>query len=203
MKNWKRIFLMCSVLLGGTAFFGYWSFNQFNDVFDNLSASNLAIVKISPIHFFDKTNKEGILTTAPSSTSTTTPEGAFKSATSTEADLNLSFIFPKENDEVYIGCTYQLSFQSSMIIHSLEAALIDVGAKEAAEPLVIGSAVENNIESNSQSLDWKVGAVWPGEYYIKVSNINGIDLESHSKVFTISSIPKGVSADEKEKICEG
>ncbi len=192
MKNWIRIILACFVLLGGTALFAYQSLNQFNNALDNLSASVLTIANTPPIPFSDKTNKEQISTTTPETTST--------SATST--DLKLSFIFPQKGSEVYIGCTYQLSFQSSTIIRSLETALIDAVTIETVEPIASGLARENKIEPNSQSLNWKVGVVWPGEYYIKVSNINGVDLENKSKVFTISKMPKGISADEREKICK-
>ena len=122
--------------------------------------------------------------------------------TATSTDLKLSFIFPKKNNKVYIGCTYQLSFQSSTTIRLVETTLIDAGAIETIEPIVSGLAEENKIEPNSQSLDWKVGVVWPGKYYIKVSNINGADLENYSKVFTISKMTKGISVDEKEKICK-
>jgi len=117
--------------------------------------------------------------------------------------LKLSFIFPKKNSKVYIGCTYQLfSFQSSTAIRLLETALLDDGTNKAIEPSTSGLAMENKIEPNSKSLDWKVGVVWPGKYYIKVSNINGVKLENYSKSFTISKIPKGTSADEREKICK-
>ena len=207
MKNFVRIFLICFVLVGSTAFFVYHSLNSFNNIIDNLSASTFAIAKLPPILFSDKTNKEQIPTstletistsatstetsttteTIPISTVSTTTETI---STSTE-DLKLSFIFPKKNSKVYIGCTYQLSFHSSTTIRLLETALIDAGAIETIDPIASGLARENKIEPNSQSLDWKVGAVWPGEYYIRVSGVNGVDLENYSKVFTISKMPKG------------
>ena len=217
MKNWIRIFLVCFALVGGTAFFVYQSLNQFNNAFDSLSASTFAIAKIPPISFFNKTNKEQIPTSSPetiSTTATSTDVSISTSATSTfvtstdisttatSTDLKLSFVFPKKNSKVYIGCAYQLSFQSSTPIHLLEIALIDDGTNETVEPIASGLARENKIEPNSQSLDWKVGVVWPGKYYIKVSNINGVELENYSKSFTISRLPKGISVDEKEKICK-
>ena len=200
MKNWIRIFLVCFALVGGTAFFVYQSLNLFDDALDDLSASSFVIAKMPPILFSDETNKEQIPTSTPETISTSTPETISTSATST--DLKLSFIFPKKNNKVYIGCTYQLSFQSSTTIHLLETALIDAGTTETVEPSASGLARENKIEPNSQSLDWKVGVVWPGKYYIKVSNINGVDLENYSKTFTISKMPKGISVDEREKICK-
>jgi len=200
MKNWIRIFLVCFVLIGGTAFFAFYSINQLNKAFDDIEASFFATVKIPQVHFSDKTNKEQIPTSTPETIPTSTPEIISTSATST--DLDLSFIFPKKNNEVYIGCTYQLSFQSSTTIRSLEIALLDDGTNETIEPSASGIARENKIEPNSQSLDWKVGVVWPGKYYIKVSNINGVELENYSKTFTIRKMPKDISVGEKEKICK-
>ena len=200
--------MVCFVLVGGTAFFVYQSLNLFDDALDDLSASSFVIAKMPPILFSDETNKEQIPTSTPETISTSTPETISTSTpetistSATSTDLKLSFIFPKKNNKVYIGCTYQLSFQSSTTIHLLETALIDAGTTETVEPSASGLARENKIEPNSQSLDWKVGVVWPGKYYIKVSNINGADLENYSKVFTISKMTKGISVDEKEKICK-
>ena len=195
MKKWIRIFLVCFVLVGGTAVFAHQLLNQFNKALDSLSASSFADVKMRPIPFSERVNKEQILA------STSTPETISTSATST--DLKFSFVFPKKDSEVYIGCTYELSFESSTTTRLLETALIGVGTKEAVEPIKSGLAVESKIEPSTQSLDWKVGAVSLGEYYIQVSNINGVDLEQHSKVFTISKMPKGIGVNEKEKICKG
>jgi len=192
MMAWKRIVLVIFVLIGGVIFFRYWSINQFNQAFDDLSASSYVAIVNTPSFFSDKTKKE--------QTPTTTPEIISTPATST--DLKLSFIFPKKNNEVYVGCAYQLSFQSSTTIRLLEIALINADTIETAEPIVSGLERKNKIEPNSQSLDWKVGAVEPGKYYIKVSNINDFDLENYSEVFTISRMPKGISAGEKEKICK-
>ena len=203
------------VLVGGAAFFVYHSLNQFNNTLDNLSASSFAIANIPPVLFSDKTNKEQIPTSTPEIISTTATSTDISttatstlvtstdiSTTATSTDLKLSFSFPKKNSEVYIGCAYQLSFQSSTTIRLLETALIDDGTNETVEPIASGLARENKIEPNSQSLDWKVGVVWPGKYYIKVSNINGADLKSYSKVFTIRKMSKGISADKREKICK-
>jgi len=207
--------LVCFVLIGGTAFFVYHSLNLFNTTLDNLTASTFATANTPPILFSDKTNKEQIPTSTPEIISTTATSTDISttatstlvtstdiSTTATSTDLKLSFSFPKKNSEVYIGCAYQLSFQSSATIRLLETALIDDGTNETVEPSASGLARENKIEPNSQSLDWKVGVVWPGKYYIKVSNINGADLKSYSKVFTIRKMSKGISADKREKICK-
>ena len=210
---WKRIILKAFVLIGSATFFSYWSINQFNQAFDNLSASYFASINSVYPSFEQKvelasTSPEisGELATSadetiPSITATMTAATTTLSA-DTSTDLELSFTFPQKNDEVFIGCTYQLSWQSSTTINSLESTLVDAGTRESMGPIASGLAKENAIEKDSQNLSWKVGVVWPGEYYIKVSNINGADLETRSKVFTISKMPKGISVDEREKICK-
>ena len=193
MKNWKRIILVSFVLVGGTAFFAFYTINQLNKALDDIVASNFAITKIPPVIFSDKTNKEQIPTTAIETVS----------IPAASTDLKLSFIFPKIGSEVYIGCTYRLSFQSSETLSSVETVLIDAGAIKNIEPIASGLAKVNKIEPNFQSINWKVGSVWSGKYYIEVSNINGVkgvDLES--KVFTIKKMPKDISAAEREKICK-
>lgn len=192
MKNWMRIFLVCFVLVGSTAFFVYRSLNQFNRALDSISASSFATAKIPPILFSDKTNKD------KEQIPTSTQEIVSTSTLAASTDFKPSFIFPKISD-VYIGCAYQISFQSSKTIRSLETVLVDAGSRDTVEPAVSGLAKEYKIELNSQSLDWKVGAIWPGEYYIKASSTGGI---IRSKVFTIKNMPKGISANEKAKICK-
>lgn len=118
------------------------------------------------------------------------------------SSLGLSLNFPKEGDEVYVGCTYPISWQSSTTINSLGTALIDTGTREAIDPKVSGLAKESVIETDSQNLNWKVGVVRSGEYYIKVLKINGADVKIRSRVFTINNIPKGINIIEREKICK-
>ena len=209
---WKRITLVSFVLIGGTISFGYWFLNQHNQVLDDLSASYLANINSAP-YFKQRTE---LASTSPeiSGEFATSTDGAIPSITATttaatttllaatSTDLKLAFTFPKKNDEVFIGCTYRLSWQTSTIIKSLEPTLVDAGTKESMGPIASGLAKENVIKKDSQNLSWKVGAVWPGKYYIKVSNINGIDVETRSNVFTISKIPNDISAAEREKKCK-
>ncbi len=192
MKKWIRIFLVCLILVGGTAVFTHLVLKQFNKALDNLSASSFAFTTAQPVHLSEK-HKEQILV------STSTPETILTSATST--DLNFSFVFPKRNSEVYVGCTYQISFQSSTTTRSLETTLINADTTKTVEPTISGLVMEHEIGSNSQSVNWKVGVLSLGEYYLKASNINGVDLENYSGVFTISKMPKGISVEKKEKIC--
>jgi hypothetical protein len=206
MKSWTRITIAVFVLIGGAVFFRYWSIHQFDSALSNLSSSYVASVLLAP-PLSQINNKE---------TSTTSPETLTEIATSTDSELadtiatstkpdtkpELSFIFPQKNSEVYVGCTYKISWSSSLKISSLETALIDGGTRETVGPIASGLAKENTIEKDSQNLDWKVGIIWPGSYYIKISKINGIDIGIRSNFFTINKMPEGISTSKRENICK-
>lgn len=206
MRTWQRIILVTFVLIGGTAFFGYWSLNQFDSVFDTLSYLDTA--NTSVLISSSKKDVEVASTSLPEIFATSTSEiisglatATTTSEIATSTSLEFYLTFPKEGDELYIGCMYELPLQSSMVISSLDTSLIDAGTREAIGPVASGLARENKISSASQILDWKIGAVWPGEYYIKMSNINGVDLENKSKVFKINKISGGVSIEERGEKC--
>lgn len=222
MKSWKRITLVISVLISGASFFGYWSLNQFNQAFDTLSASHLASTLTASASFKkDASFTSNLAEISKALTSSTTVEalmvmaGATTTATTTSstvtatttpvvfnfADLELSFTFPKKGDEVYSGCTYQISWKSSATINALETALVDVSTMESLGTIASGLATDHTTEGDSQNLKWKVGAVRPGAYYIKVSKVNGVKIEFRSKAFEIMKMPKGIGEGVKIKLC--
>src|SRR3989338_2510291 len=197
MRNWKRITLVIFVLVGGTTFFGYWSIKQFNNVFDDLSASLASTYSSYPSFFKQRAELASTFTEIYGGLATSTNS----ELTSTSTVPELSFIFPQNNTRVYIGCTYQISWQSSTTINSLQTALVDAGTMESVGPIASGLAKENTIGRDLQNLEWKVGVVWPGTYYIKVSKIHGVEVEFRSKVFEINKMPKGIDEEEKINLC--
>ena|SRR3989344_2324683 len=198
MRNWKRITLVIFVLVGGTTFFGYWSIKQFNNVFDDLSASLASTYSSYPSFFKQRAELASTFTEIYGGLATSTNS----ELTSTSTVPELSFIFPQNNTRVYIGCTYPISWQSSTTINSLETALIDAGTREAVGPIASGLAKENTIGEDLVNLEWKVGVVWPGAYYIKVVKINGVEAEFRSKVFEINKMPENISTIEQKNICK-
>src|SRR3990167_3748626 len=140
MKDWKRIVLVVFVLLGATLPFRYWSLNQFDDVFENLSASYIAISPI--VHKLPTTATSTPTTSEASSTS------------SSDIDPKFQLIFSPKKNGVYIGCTYEISWLVSTTIKSLETALIDAGTRKPAGPVASSLAKENIIDDDVQSLKW-------------------------------------------------
>ena len=204
MKNWKRIILVVLVLIGGTASFSYWSISQFDQTFDSLGASHIAnVASVHSAYTLAKRQKtdttlssEGKVLGESATSTENVEEAVSTSTTETSEGLDivtkpeLSFIFPQENDEIYIGCTYQISWESSGTVASLEAVLVDAITGEHAGPVRSGIAKENTIDGE-QKLEWKVGAVWPGWYYIEVPRVNGAERDFKSNVFEISKTPEG------------
>ena len=189
MKSWERITLVVFILIGSATFFGYWSVNQFNQVFDNLSASYLA--NTSSVYPSFKQN---------AGLAFISPEISVELATST--DTELSFTFPQKDTGVYISCTYPIAWRSSTTIHSLYATLVDSDTGKSMGPVASGLAKENTIEKEPQNLNWKVGFVLPGAYYIKISKINNVDIEAESEIFIINKISENIDISEQKNICE-
>jgi hypothetical protein len=197
MKNGIRIIAIVALLLGGVTSFGYWAMGQFDQAFDTLDSS-LASTQAAYEAFRTQVEKQASATLATTlETASTTPGVA---ATSTPPSL--SFTFPKSNTNVYIGCTYGISWESSVAVSSLEAALIDSGTKMATGSSTSGLAKEHSIKEKVGGLSWKVGPLTPGVYYLKVSKVNSIPVEIRSKVFTISKTPEDLSAEERKGVCE-
>ncbi|MSR78880.1 MAG: hypothetical protein EXS59_01915 [Candidatus Taylorbacteria bacterium] len=219
MKKWVQIIVVAFVLVGGTASFGYWSMDQFDRTLDNLSAVYFSI--IPPVDSFFKSRKiTELASSSPeisglSATSTATstdiklasssPEtfGSSSTPVATSTVTKLAFTFPQNEGGIYTGCMYPISWQSPETINSFEAVLADAGTRETVGQKTGGLAKENIVEKDSQILNWKVGAVWSGSYYIKISKINGAGEAIRSKIFSIKKMSAGISADESEKICEG
>jgi hypothetical protein len=99
MKDWKRIVLVVFVLFGATLSFGYWSFNQFDNAFENLSASYIAtpplVRKLPTTSSQDLTSPFGTgqVTATTLSTATSTPisSEASSAASSDQDNIDLKF----------------------------------------------------------------------------------------------------------------
>ncbi len=176
--------------------FSYWSFKQFDNTLSDLEEALTGnILLASP-----SLKKKPIAPIASTSLEVSfSPEIPIAPIASTS--LEVSFNFPQKGAKLYIGCTYQISWQSSATIHSLGTALVDAGTKELVGPIASGLAKEYTIEKDLQNLKWNVGVVVPGAYYITVSKINGAEAEFRSEVFDIHKAPAGFDANKSNTIC--
>ncbi len=179
------------VLIGGTATFSYWSINQFNLAFNSLDTSYLA----STHEAYSSLRRQVDL-------ASTSPQASQISASSTDTNIELSFSFPKKGFNIYSGCTYEIPLQSSTTIASIEASLIDRGTKDLINITKSGLQKNIELENSSQNFKWKVGSVWPGEYYIQTSKINGSDIQTKSEIFLINRMPEDIDVPAQKEICK-
>lgn len=168
------------MLLGGVSYFGYWAFNQnklaldaYDVSYNQLGASLTAHTQLILDRATDKDTSDAV----------PAPE--------------VSFTFPTEGEELYIGCGYQVTWEtatttstSSVAVTSLDIALVDAGTKEVMGPIASGLS-GTSTEEGLAYLDWTIGDVWVGEYYLLVSKVNEQEISKESGVFTIQKIPKG------------
>ncbi len=192
MKNWMRIILVVFFLIGGVAFFGYWSFDQFNQAFDTLTNSSLASAYM-PYQVLNKQDTP---------LNMTNPDQSGVVVISDSTNPELSFTFPKENTTLYPGCTYPLSWDSETKVSLLEATLVDFNTKIPIGPNMSGLLKEYSLEENLNSIQGKAGNILPGEYYLEISNINGSDTEIKSSNFMVDKMAGTLTAVEQKKFCE-
>lgn len=194
MQNWKYISIIVLLLLGAASFFGYWGVNQYKLALDAYDASYSQLSASIATHTKIILDRTTATNTDISGTATTSPD--------------ISLIFPPTGDDVYSGCSYKITWEtstttaSSTPIKSLDVALIDAETQEAMGQIASGLLKRYELEPDSQSLDWKVGVVLPGEYFILVSQIDSLEEDVKSKHFAVQQMPKSINADEQKNICK-
>lgn len=204
-----RIILVTFVLIGGATFFGFWSIGQFDQAFDDFSQANAQFAYSSLLRK-DVLGKKLASTTPVISGVVATSTDLNLVSTSSEMTLGvatltnpqLSFSFLQSDTKVYTECTYSISWDPFIKVDSLEIDLVDATTGILVEANTSGFAKENILEEDSDHLDWKVGGVLPGEYFILISKINGIEREVRSKYFMIYNMPEDISTNERKNICK-
>lgn len=190
MKNTIRIIFIVIIFLGGAWGFRYWALDNFD--------SSLSIIDESLIipNIIPQNNSSTIVDI--------NTEDLSYSDTSTDIPLiiesDLSFEFPKKDDVVYEGCSYQINLNSSTKIINTNMSLVDLGTRQSSGPVASGLPKEILFENNN--FKWKVGNVWPGQYYILLSSVNNQELSKKSPVFNIKKIPDNVTKSNIDEFCK-
>ncbi|MEK7613451.1 MAG: hypothetical protein AAB439_01070 [Patescibacteria group bacterium] len=187
MSKLLYISIVALILLGGVSYFGYWALNQ------NKLALDAYDVSYNQLGTSLTAYTQLILERA-------TDKDTLGAATASE----VSFTFPTEGDELYIGCDYQVAWEtatttstSSVAVKSLDIALIDAETREVIGPIASGLSATST-DTESTYLDWKVGKVWPGKYHILISKINEQKTSTESAEFTVRQVPEG---ENKKDVC--
>lgn len=193
MKTALKIIVCSIILVGSTLFFAHWSINSLETELsriDKIQETNLAnIIAIQ------KTKQVEAESPVTELSTTTTPE---LQTTAINVD-DFKFTFPATYIDVYKECTYTVSWDD-IGIESIDIALIDAGTKEKMGPISSGIP-KNIIGQNIKNFEWKVGNVWPGEYYIFVSKINNSEVQKKSALINIGGLSSDLDVNGRQAFC--
>jgi hypothetical protein len=191
MGYWKRILIVTCCLVGGAGCFYYWSLGQFNQAFSQLDvAYNSSALVVAP-------------EIAPIVTDTATSTASTTMAVSTSPVGIISdifFTFPVRGKTVYSGCTYDVAWTASSTVNSIDLSLVDAGTQKSLGPVTSGITA-HIADKRITGMQWKVGTVWPGNYYIGISQLNGTEVKMRSPKFIIEAIPDDVDVAQRADYC--
>ncbi len=208
MKEIRYIVFIIIILIGGAIIFRYWALNNINlalsdidknDVFEVYIPKKVvleAIVEPENKGFSSSPTTEKVLTS-----SEVRKEESVRVVNIDSKKLDISFISPKKDENLYIGCKYQISFYSSSAVNSIGMSLNDFGTRKAQGPIASGIAKEIT-GIDIKSIEWKIGNVWPGKYFISTLVVNGQDLSKKSSGFNINKIPEDIKKINIEEFCK-
>ncbi len=196
MKNISRITLFIVIFIGGSLAFRYWALDNFNLAFSDFDKVSVASSYIKETSKNEIISGEIVVPVVLNETTKILPvvEKEIKPE-------DLSFIFPLKGSSLYQGCKYDVILDSSSSINNIDYALVDVGTRTPIGPVSSGLPKNAQMEI-ANAIEWKVGNVWPGAYYILTSNINDKDIKKRSDFFNIKKIPSDVNLKDIEDFCK-
>ena len=191
MGYWKRILIVTCCLVGGAGCFYYWSLGLFNQAFSQLDvAYNSSALVVAP-------DITPVTTDVATSTASTTDATNINSG-GTISDI--LFTFPVRGKTVYSGCTYDITWLASSTVRSIDLSLVDAGTQKPLGPITSGIPAHSE-DKKIDRIQWKVGTVWPGNYYIGISQLNGTDVKMRSPKFIVEAIPDDVDMAQRADYC--
>jgi hypothetical protein len=208
MSATKRIIAVSIVLVGSAVIFRFWSLGQFNGALDQMTAAvansntvTVAAIVAPPVPAAPVVAVASTSTSISTSTASTIIAISTTTTTSTDAQPTLTFIFPDNTSQLYNGCTYPVTWQSSTTVDTLGITLVDAGSQKNIGPANSGLAATTTVIATS-SFPWKVSVTWPGKYYISIFGINGIDTKARSRIFHANAFPANTSHSDKQSFCQ-
>jgi hypothetical protein len=108
-----------------------------------------------------------------------------KIATSSLDDKDFNFIYPDKTTTLYSGCTYEikLDLHDKISPNYIGIQLIDSGSGKSVSNK--DSGLINSISFKNNIFRWTVGDIWPGQYYLFIPLIDGVDVKIKSQKFKI------------------
>ncbi len=213
MKEMKYIIIIVVILVGGALLFRFWALNNFNSVLSDMDKENTPVyipkkvvldTEATPVIPIIPVEGEVVPIILPKEILLNNKIIKDEIVDIKKEDgkvIDLIFTSPAKDANLYIGCKYSISISSSSVISSINMSLYDFGTRKVQGP--IASGIPKDITGKDiKSVDWKVGNVWPGKYFISTLNINGQELSKKSLVFNINKIPEDIKKSDIEEFCK-
>ena len=201
MKHTLRIIFFSIVLMGGALYFGYWAHNRFNQAFTDIDTATTTVVAHSVVaHASIPTLPTPQATPKPDISTPAQPETPKPTAVvlPKESTKDFAFTAPTKGMTLYQGCTYTIAWSPE--VSTVAMALVDAGTREHMGPVTSGIP-KTVTGAAKKSIEWKVGSVWPGQYYILTASINDAAKVVKSGTFDIESIPKTMTPEQAKSLC--
>ncbi len=187
MSDIKRIITWIFVLLGGTFLFYLWSNARMEEIkdLDTYTEEYKPVIKQDVKKYYiysTSTNIQVLLSKMLIDNNQSTSTLLLANSVDYE---RYNFIKPKKDQILYKGCTYDiaLDFADGDSPEYMGISLADFGTKKFVSKDISG--LKNSITLKDNSFKWYIGDIWPGEYYLMVSMINGVDVNVVSNKFII------------------
>jgi len=189
MSDLKRITIWVFLLIGSALLFYLWSHARIQEINENIMVDDyIPVVK--------KTEDKSMYYVYSSSTSIQIlldrnlnkeewSTSTLKISTSTIDDKDFNFKIPDSNSVFYTGCTYdiELDLGSDFKPDYIGVQLFDFGTQKKVD--LKSSGLINSLTIKDSIFRWSVGDIWPGDYYLFIPMINGLDVKIKSKKFRI------------------
>jgi len=190
MSDLKRITIWVFLLIGSSFLFYLWSHARIKEINESVYVvdSYIPIVKnnVETKDYYSYASStlmqvllDKDLNKEEWSTST------LKISTSTIDDTDFNFKTPDSKSVLYAGCTYniELDLGADFKPNYLGIQLFDFGTQKNVD--LKSSGLVNSLTIKDSVFKWSVGDIWPGDYYLFIPMINGLDVKIKSKKFHI------------------
>lgn len=161
MKNVFWISGVSFLLIGSAYAFRIWALQEFAAALDQMTGNGTQKSLLASVGIAGQDMGSASTTLAVSSDSS--------------APKQLTFMFPSDGDTLYEGCAYPVTWESSTTLTAIGLKIRDAHALQAVSPAVAG--LPTNATTTNSTLQWRVGTVRPGTYYLEITSANGLEYQ--------------------------
>ena len=200
MSHVKRIVFWTILLIGSAVLFYMWATNQMFMIQSEESAYVESLVAVPPVHKKIEILSEFYTISTSSLMQVLLQKdldinewssSTLKISSTTIDTTDFAFIFPNKKNVLYQNCTYKIDTDlgDALKPNYMGVLLVDAGTQKDIKSR--DSGLIHSLTFKENKFLWSVGNIWPGEYYLLISMIDGKDVVVKSEKFYIYEKPEG------------